>query len=298
MAQQRLIVPLVAGRQHRSLLSNQTGINHMPISKFFRAVVEGATSDGRHVPRAHIIEMAESYNPAFRGSRANLEHIKSVLPDSQFRAYGDITAAKYEEISDGPLKGKLALLVQVDATDDLVKLRQARQKVYSSIEYIEKFADTGKAYLTGIGFTDTPASLGAEMLTFCAQSEHSPLASRKSQSDAIFTEATEINLEFEAEQGAKPNLLTTIKTMFTKKQTGDDARFSDVHQAVELVAQQVEGKLSAISTLEQAFTALKTANDATKQELTELKTTLSKTDRNFSQRERSTGSDSAMLTDC
>lgn len=140
----------------------------MPISKFFRAVVEGATSDGRHVPRAHIIEMAESYNPAFRGSRANLEHIKSVLPDSQFRAYGDITAAKYEEISDGPLKGKLALLVQVDATDDLVKLRQARQKVYSSIEYIEKFADTGKAYLTGIGFTDTPASLGAEMLTFCA----------------------------------------------------------------------------------------------------------------------------------
>ncbi|EOF8241077.1 GPO family capsid scaffolding protein [Yersinia enterocolitica] len=144
----------------------------------------------------------------------------------------------------------------------------------------------------------TNASLGAEMLTFCAQSEHSPLASRKSQSDAIFTEATEINLEFEAEQEAKPNLLTTIKTMFTKKQTGDDARFSDVHQAVELVAQQVEGKLSAISTLEQAFTALKTANDATKQELTELKTTLSKTDRNFSQRERSTGSDSAMLTDC
>lgn len=136
------------------------------------------------------------------------------------------------------------------------------------------------------------------MLTFCAQSEHSPLASRKSQSDAIFTEATEINLEFEAEQEPKTNLLTTIKTMFTKKQTGDDARFNDVHQAVELVAQQVEGKFSALTALEQQFTNLKAASDATNQELTALKATLSNTDRSFSQREQSTGNDNAILTDC
>lgn len=86
--------------------------------------------------------------------------------------------------------------------------------------------------------------------------------------------------------------------MFTKKQTGDDARFNDVHQAVELVAQQVEGKFSALTALEQRFSELKTANDATQQELDELKTTLRKTDGNFSQREKSTGNDSAILTDC
>ncbi|ANI30006.1 precorrin-8W decarboxylase [Yersinia entomophaga] len=270
----------------------------MPKSKFFRAVVEGATSDGRLIPRQHIVEMAESYNPTFRGARANLEHIKSVLPDSPFRAYGDITAAKYEEIKDGPLKGKLALLVQVDATDDLVKLRESRQKVYSSIEYVEKFADTGKAYLTGIAFTDTPASLGAEILTFCAQSANNPLASRKSQADAIFSVADEITLEFETETEQKPALFSQIKAMFTKKQTTDDARFSDVHQAVELVAQQLEEKLTALSTLETAFTALKADHAATQQALTELKTQLGKTDRQFSQRPAATGNENALLTDC
>ncbi|WP_342221254.1 GPO family capsid scaffolding protein [Candidatus Fukatsuia endosymbiont of Tuberolachnus salignus] len=271
----------------------------MAKSTFFRAAVEGATSDGRSISRQHLIEMAESYNPSYRGARANLEHIKSLLPDSPFRAYGDIVATKYEEISAGPLKGKIALLVQVDATEELVKLRENRQKVYTSIEYVLKFADTGKAYLTGIAFTDNPASLGAEMLTFCANSQHNPLASRKSQAEALFSAAEEITLEFETEQ--KPALFHSVKALFGKKHLSDDARFTDIHQAVSLIAehqQQLAEKCAHLTALESTVTALQAAHQTTQQSVTTLTAQLTHADRSTHSRPLTTGANPTHLTDC
>ena len=52
----------------------------------------------------------------------------------------------------------MALLVKVDATDELVELKKKRQKIYHSIEVHPSFADTGKAYLMGLACTDNPAS--------------------------------------------------------------------------------------------------------------------------------------------
>lgn len=267
-------------------------------AKKFRIGVEGATTDGRTITREWLTQMADSYNTTVYGARINMEHIKGYSPDSTFKRYGDVTGLSAEEIKDGPLSGKMALYAEISPTDDLVEMVKKRQKVYTSMEVNTKFADTESAYLIGLAVTDDPASLGTEMLNFSASASANPLASRKQAPENLFTAAEETLIEFETEQEPKTNLLTTIKTLFTKKQTGDDARFNDVHQAVELVAQQVEGKLSAISTLEQSFTELKTTNDATKQELDELKITLNKTDRDFSQREKSTGNDSAILTDC
>lgn len=267
-------------------------------AKKFRIGVEGATTDGRAITREWLTQMAGNYNTTVYGARVNIEHMKGYSPDSTFKRYGDVVALSAEEIKEGPLSGKMALYAEINPTDDLVEMVKKRQKVYTSMEVNTKFADTESAYLVGLAVTDDPASLGTEMLSFSASASVNPLASRKQSPENLFTAAEETLIEFEAEQETKTNLLTTIKTLFTKKQTGDDARFNDVHQAVELVAQQVEGKFSALTTLEQQFTALKTANDATKQELAELKTTLSKTDREFSQREKSTGNDSAILTDC
>ncbi|MGP6378206.1 GPO family capsid scaffolding protein [Yersinia bercovieri] len=267
-------------------------------AKKFRIGVEGATTDGRAITREWLTQMAGNYNTTVYGARINMEHIKGYSPDSTFRRYGDVVALSAEEIKEGPLSGKMALYAEISPTADLVEMVKKRQKVYTSMEVNTKFADTESAYLVGLAVTDDPASLGTEMLSFSATASANPLASRKQAPENLFTAAEETLIEFEVEQEPKINLLTTIKTLFTKKQTGDDARFNDVHQAVELVAQQVEGKFSALTALEQRFSELKTANDATQQELDELKTTLSKTDRNFSQRERSTGNDSAILTDC
>lgn len=287
----------VANIGHYCIESDRS-ITHDRKSKKFRIGVEGATTDGRTITREWLTQMADSYNTTVYGARINMEHIKGYSPDSTFKRYGDVTGLSAEEIKDGPLSGKMALYAEISPTADLVEMVKDRQKVYTSMEVNIKFADTNSAYLVGLAVTDDPASLGTEMLNFSASASANPLASRKQAPENLFTAAEETLIEFETEQEPKTNLLTTIKTLFTKKQTGDDARFNDVHHAVELVAQQVEGKLSAISTLERSFTELKTANDATKQELDELKITLSKTDRDFSQREKSTGNDSAILTDC
>jgi len=61
-------------------------------AKRFRICVEGATTDGRAITREWISQMASGYDPKVYGARINLEHIKSVLPESSFRAYGDVTA--------------------------------------------------------------------------------------------------------------------------------------------------------------------------------------------------------------
>ncbi|MFS1268045.1 GPO family capsid scaffolding protein [Proteus mirabilis] len=80
------------------------------------------------------------------------------------------------------------------------------------------------------------------MLQFSANAQSSPLSERKQSKDNVFTAAEETHLEFtdEKPENDKPGLFSVIKEMFSKKQHSDDARFSDVHQAVELCAKEVQ----------------------------------------------------------
>jgi len=139
--------------------STSTTQDHATQSKFFRAAVEGATTDGRTILREWIEQMAASYNTATYGARVNMEHIRGYAPApaSPFGAYGDVLALQAKEIEDGPLKGKLALYAQISPTNDLVNLTKARQKIYSSIEIDPSFADTKEAYLGRLQKTEFKA---------------------------------------------------------------------------------------------------------------------------------------------
>ncbi|HEL3212671.1 TPA: GPO family capsid scaffolding protein [Stenotrophomonas maltophilia] len=173
-------------------------------SKFFRVAVEGATTDGRVIERQHITDMAASYDPQLYGARIWVEHMRSLMPDGPFKAFGDVLAVKAEEVEVGGVK-KLALFAQIEPTDALVAMvNNDKQKLYTSIEIAPKFADTGKAYLQGLAVTDTPASLGTEMLAFAAQHpEKSPLTHRKQAPENLFTELEETVITFdEVEQPA------------------------------------------------------------------------------------------------
>jgi hypothetical protein len=70
------------------------------VSKFFRIGVEGDTCDGREIDANDIKQMAQHYSAKVRGARINLEHIKSVLPTSDFRRYGDVVELKAEQIDE------------------------------------------------------------------------------------------------------------------------------------------------------------------------------------------------------
>lgn len=183
-------------------------------SKFFRVAVEGATTDGRVIERTWIEQMASSYDPKTYAARVWIEHMRSMLPDSPFRAYGDVTALKAEEVEVGGEK-KLALFAQIEPTKDLVAIvNTLKQKLFTSIEVAEKFAATGKAYFVGLAVTDSPASLGTEMLAFASQNpDASPLKARKQAADNLFTAAAEASIELE-EVSAAPPPVSALAKMF------------------------------------------------------------------------------------
>lgn len=214
----------------------------MAKSKFFRIAVEGATSDGRVIDRAMLQDMAATYDPQVYGARIFAEHIRGYAPDSPFKAYGDVTAVKAEEITDGALKGKMALYAQIDPTPDMVELVKARQKIYSSMEVTPKFAATGRAYLSGLGITDSPASLGTDVLTFAAQNPAAnPYASRKQAPDNLFTAAEEAAIEWEVEPAdtSAKTLFAAIREKLAKlsgKAAAGDAQFAEVRDTLSSMA--------------------------------------------------------------
>ena len=282
-------------------------------SKFFQVATEGATVDGRVIERKWIEDMAEQYNPSTYGARINIEHIKSYSPDSTFKAYGDVTALKAEEVDVGGVK-KLALFAQIDATPELVALIKARQKVYTSCEVTPNFAATGKAYLTGLAVCDNPASLGTEMLAFSAtQGDKSPLASRKQHPDNHFSESVETTIELSEDE--PQGLLAKVKAMFTSAQLNHDqagaVKFAEVHQATELLAShtakaeaEAKAATAAVAELTGKFTALSDEHAQTKEHLAKLQEAMDTTaapapngTQNHS-RTTATGGDGLQTTDC
>jgi len=277
-------------------------------AKRFRIAVEGATTDGREISRDWISQMAANYDPTVYGARINMEHIRGYAADSTFRRFGDVTAVEAEEITDGALKGKLALFGWIDPTPELVELTKSRQKIYTSIEVNPTFADTGEAYLVGLAVTDDPASLGTEILSFSATAKANPLASRKQDRGNLFTAAEETVIEFEDVADPAPSLLERVKAMFSDKKKTDSENFADVSAAVTAVAGQVQQnadeQTQKLSALEKA---LGERLDAVEQQAGEdraafaaLQGQLETTDGSFSRRPAATGSDpkAGTQTDC
>lgn len=186
----------------------------MSKTKFFRVALEGATAtDGRTITREHLNDIAATFNPATYGVRINMEHLRGWSPEPPFNAYGDVLAVRVQE-DDVEIAGKtekrLALYAQLDPTDDLVKLNQQRQKIYTSIEVQPNFGGTGKFGLVGLAVTDSPASLGTEMLKFSATAGNPAAAEIKAALDArklnvanLFSATLETG--FEVEPDAAPD---------------------------------------------------------------------------------------------
>jgi len=204
-------------------------------SKWFRVGVEGDTTDGRKIEAAWLTQMAANYNPEKYGARVNCEHVRGMAPDSSFGAFGDVTALKTETIQiDG--EDKVALYAQITPNDDLIALNKKRKKVYTSMEIDHNFADKGEAYLVGLAVTDSPASLGTEMLEFAAtQAEKNPLNARKQKPENVFSAAREVELEFEA----STSILDRVKELFSKAEEQRTEKDADYTAAIEAVAGEV-----------------------------------------------------------
>lgn len=248
-------------------------------SKWFRIAVAGDTTDGREIQADWIIQMAQNYNPDTYGARINIEHFRSVFPDGIFGAYGDVLALKTEKVTiDGEEKD--ALFAQIEPTQSLIELNKKKQKVYTSIEVDENFANKGSAYLIGLAVTDSPASLGTEMLQFAAGAKVNPFADKKQRPENLFTAAQEVTLEFEEvkePQSYSAGLLDKVKKLFSKQEQTEKKSaesFSEQEQAIVEIAQETANQGQAVSKLENDFNNLNTAHEQLQKDFNELKTKL------------------------
>lgn len=294
------------------------------ISKFFRVALEGATADGRTIERQQLIDMAASYNRDTYAARVNMEHIRGITADPPFQALGDVIALKTEEVTidvAGKPEQRLALFAQIEPTDTLVAINTARQKLYSSIEINPNFAASGKAYLMGLAVTDSPASLGTEMLQFVAgqrEKGHDPLAVRRSAPNTLFTAAIESPIEFEETatsptqseaQGFFAAGAAFFKSLIAEKQPPEaqpqkpapvehmpPAPANDNADKFAAIASGMEQIVKGVAAMQTQFT---TAIGAVRTELATVKASIETTPApGQQQRTTATGGNSQFLADC
>ncbi|WP_179958273.1 GPO family capsid scaffolding protein [Chitinimonas arctica] len=236
-------------------------------TKLFRIATEGKSIDGRVIPREWITQMAATFDPKTYGARIWLEHIRGTLPESPYKAYGDVLALEARDIGGG----KQGLYAQLDATPELVAMNKASQKVYTSIEVEPDFAGTGQAYLVGLGVTDSPASLGTERLAFSATH-----LSRQLSETTLFSPA--IAADFALADEDSPSLfsaaLEKLNKLLSSKQGKNDKQFSDVAQVLESVAEgmgDLNEQLGDVASLKDSVSRLETELGEAREEFRQLK---------------------------
>lgn len=224
-------------------------------SKFFRVATEGATTDGREITRTDIEQMAKSYSPTTYGARVWLEHYRGLIPSGPFDALGDVTSVEAREVEGG----KLALFAQIEPLPKLIEMNKAKQKLYSSIEIHPNLGDTGGAYLFGLGVTDSPASLGTEVLKFSQTASASPFADRKTDKATLFTAAQEFKLELEEEKpeaavGPLATALDKFTAVMTKLMGSEKPTTPPAVQQCSAPNPDIAAALTAMQDMAQAFT--------------------------------------------
>ncbi|TPT13122.1 GPO family capsid scaffolding protein [Acinetobacter baumannii] len=228
-------------------------------SKFYRVAVAGATTDGRTIEPEWIQQMAKNYSQNTYTALANIEHIRGFTPDSTFGNYAKVIGLKAQEDEIAGQK-KWALYAQLEAFDNLIEMHGKNQKLFNSIEVNPNFADTNEAYLVGIAFTDTPASLGTQIMEFASKNpDVNPFTSKKQHKDNLFTAAEEIALEFE-EESPVSNLFSKVIDWLNPKQEEqsqkNNGQFNEIAKSVEEIAKTFGNTVKEQNDLKEKYSKL------------------------------------------
>ncbi|HIA0775902.1 TPA: GPO family capsid scaffolding protein [Salmonella enterica subsp. enterica] len=275
------------------------GSANKPARKKFRVAVSGSTIDGREISGELLKAAAKNYDPTVYGARVNVEHIKSIFPNSELCAMGDVTALSAEDITEGPLAGRVALNAEIEPTDRMKKLTDEGKKIYSSIELYPDALD-GKPYIMGLAMTDTPASLGTERLKFAAQQREQVMKFSNQHTEApMFTEAMEAEIieltEQRSEEGKQ--WFSRVMELIGKGRKSDSEQFSQVREAVEGVAQSHADLLDRFNDMSRQHDSDHKTIEKLSTELTTLRDQLASQDGDTKDRFRATGGNAAEMPD-
>jgi len=173
------------------------------VSYWKRVATSGPTIDGREITPQELRDIAETYKPSRYTAVIWSEH------ERWSGAYGTVYAVRLVEPADDPEleEGQVALEAQLKPNDKLLWLNDRGEKLFTSIEIYPNFANSGKAYLTGLAVTDEPASLGTQELYF----------SRRTSKSTYFAASVELGALREPEAAAGEKGLITALTAFFKR---------------------------------------------------------------------------------
>lgn len=171
------------------------------VSYWKRVATSGTTADGREILPQELRDIAETYKPSRYTAVIWCDH------ERWSGSHGTVFAVRLVEEGEDLEPGQIALEAQLKPNDRLLQLNDQGQKLFSSIEITPNFAGSGKAYLTGLGVTDEPASLGTQELYF----------SKKTHNNSFYAASVELgSLEAEpqSEVGKLIGLLTGLFKRF------------------------------------------------------------------------------------
>ena len=118
---------------------------------FIKVAQAGPAFDGRSIREDWLRDMAETYDPAL---------YTAILWPEHMRWFGNL--GEVAELRAGPdEQGRFSLFARLKPNKHLLEWNAGGQGLFYSIEVEEDFPGCpGKAYLGGLGVTDSPASLG------------------------------------------------------------------------------------------------------------------------------------------
>ncbi|TVT90809.1 GPO family capsid scaffolding protein [Pseudomonas sp. RGB] len=170
------------------------------VSYWKRVATSGTTADGREILPQELRDIAETYKPSKYTAVIWCDH------ERWGGSHGTVFAVRLLEEGEDLEPGQIALEAQLKPNDRLLQLNDQGQKLFSSIEITPNFAGSGKAYLTGLGVTDEPASLGTQELYF----------SKQTHQNSFYAASVELG-SFEAEPQSEVGKLIGLLTGLFKR---------------------------------------------------------------------------------
>lgn len=161
---------------------------------FICIATSGNTVDGRRITGEELMEMAESYDPAHYTALLWPEH-------RRWTNLGSVRELKAEKQN-----GEVKLFAVIAPNEQLIEMNKAGQGLFTSVEITPNFGNQGKTYLSGLGITDSPASIGTTQLQFFNQQTD------KKASEYI---KTDFSLAISQEEQIKRGFFNALKQFFS-----------------------------------------------------------------------------------
>lgn len=223
---------------------------------FKRIGRSGKTVDGRNIEAQALEQAAKNYNKELFTALIWPDHIRWF----NMGTVEELRTAKNEE-------GGVDLFAIIAPNDIYLSTNNAGQRLFTSMELMPNFRDSGEFYLTGLAATDSPASAATSEMRFTAGADKTALLS-------TFTEHTPH--AFEDDQ--PPSWFKKFAEKFTHSDQSEDTMDERIKQAFELRFTAIEQSLAALKPAEkneekptEDFVTLKADFEALAQQFTALK---------------------------